>query len=236
MNIILFDEGQRFFSAADERCRHIGSVLHMSVGDSFLAGEYNGWRGRATITSADGEGIAFDFAPERFDGALHPLTVILASVRPICMKRILRELVSLGVGRLIVSGSDLGEKSYRSATLYTSGEYLEIMKSGAMQSGHTGLSDVVFTDDMASAIREAGREGEHLVLDVVPGAQSLSRMDLAGKELTLAIGGERGWSAGERALFQKEGYTPASLGGRILRTETAAVSAVSLALAGQGLI
>ncbi|MFC2386902.1 16S rRNA (uracil(1498)-N(3))-methyltransferase, partial [Treponema socranskii] len=45
-----------------------------------------------------------------------------------------------------------------------------------------------------------------------------------------------GWTDAERALFEKCGYTRASMGERILRTETAATAAASIILAEMGIL
>ena len=122
MNIVLFDKDTRHFDSSDERYQHIKKVLHMGVGDSFHGGIYNSFEGKATITSFTTEGLDFVFQEERDSSSLYPLTLIVAQVRPICMKRILRESASMGVERLILPISDLGEKSYSSASLYREGE------------------------------------------------------------------------------------------------------------------
>ena len=60
----------------------------MGVGDSFHGGEINGCEGKCTIESFDSDGLDFAFTPVSDTSALHPLTMIVAQVRPICMKRI----------------------------------------------------------------------------------------------------------------------------------------------------
>ena len=154
MNIILFEKGVRHFECKDERLIHIKKVLHMGVRDSFHGGEINGWEGKCRIERFDDNGLDFSFTPEFDSSSLYPLTMIIAQVRPICMKRILREAVSLGVGKLILPISDLGEKSYSSASLYTEGEYKSILLDGAMQSGKTGVSECIVTSNIEDAIKE----------------------------------------------------------------------------------
>ena len=151
------------------------------------------------------------------------------------MKRILRETVSLGVGRLILPISDLGEKSYASASLYTEGEYKSILLDGAMQSGKTGVSECLVVKSVEEAIEKAG-EGERLLLDNVIGSSPLSSLDLKNRSVILAIGPERGWSERERKLFLSSSFSPVLIGDRILRTETAAVAAPSVALSRMGLL
>ena len=235
MNIILFDKGERHFDSKDDRVVHIRKVLHMGVGDSFHGGEINGWEGKCKIEKIDDSGLYFSFSPLSDTSSLYPLTMIVAQVRPICMKRILREAVSLGVRKLILPISDLGEKSYSSASLYTEGEYKSILLDGAMQSGKTGVSECIVTSNIEEAIKEAG-EGERLLLDNVIGARPLSSLSLENTRVILAIGPERGWSDRERSVFISSGFSPVLIGDRILRTETAAVSGPSIALTRMGLI
>jgi 16S rRNA (uracil1498-N3)-methyltransferase len=43
-----------------------------------------------------------------------------------------------------------------------------------------------------------------------------------------AVGPEGGWTAEEEALFTSEGWQPVSLGPRILRAETAGITAMAV--------
>ncbi len=233
MNIILFKENETFLDFRDERAEHIRKVLHLSVGDAFKAGMINGQQGMARIEEMSKEGIRLSFDFQEEGSALYPLTMIIAQVRPICMRRILREAVSLGAERLILPVSDLGEKSYLNSSLYTTDEYERILIDGAMQAGFTGVSECVLANGIKEAI-DMLPKGERLLLDNVVGAEPLSQIDLTGKSVILAIGPERGWSARERSVFIESGFRPVLLGNRILRTETCAVAGAALALSRMG--
>lgn len=236
MNIILLSANETFIPSSDERARHIRKVLHMGKGDSFRAGIINGEIGTAMITSDGEEGIAIAFREEEDGSALYPLTLIVAQVRPICMRRILREAVSIGVGRMILPVSDLGEKSYLSASLYRDGEYKGILLDGAMQSGQTGVSDTSLAGSVEEAISMLPPSSHRILLDNTLSAVALSSMDLKDESVVLAIGPERGWSDRERRLFMDSGFEPALLGSRILRTETAVPAASAIALSRMGYI
>lgn len=239
MNIILFDgfpEGG-FIPASDERASHILNILHLRQGDSFKMGIINESEGEATIEAVSDDGITVSYKSS-CKPVLYPVTLLCAQVRPICMKRILREAVSLGVGRIILCGSDTGEKSYLSSNLYKTGEYREYLLDGAMQSAHAGLPEVLFADHANMAVRlvRENCEGADLImLDNVVGAIPLSTAEV-GKSAVLAIGPERGWSDRERKLFQESGFRPMLLGSRVLRTETACSTGVAVLLSRMGLL
>src|SRR5262245_49901020 len=64
------------------------------------------------------------------------------------------------------------------------------------------------------------------------GGESLSAVSSklpSVNQLSLCVASEGGWSEGELRKAESCGFTPVSLGSRILRTETAAIVAVSLA-------
>lgn len=232
MNIILFShlDAENSLPLSDYRALHIRKILKLGAGGQFLAGEANGAKGLATILSLDSDTLRFSFTAGESSPPLYPITLLVAQVRPICMRRILREAVSLGVSQIILAGGDTTEKSYADAKLYKEGEYLSILLDGAMQSGETGVSEVVFASSVEGAITHLGDVGTKIVLDNVMEAKSLASFPVPKTPVVLAIGGERGFSDRERALFLASGFVPASLGKRILRTETASSAGLAVLL------
>lgn len=236
MNIILFEAmpDNNIIPLNDERAKHIITVLKLKKGDSFKMGILNKSEGHAEISDISENGIAFTYSEESVP-SLYPVTLMVAQVRPICMKRILREAVSLGVERIILTGSDTGEKSYLSSSLYKSGEYREYLLDGAMQSAHAGISNVVFADKVSDAVRLAGNADNLIVLDNVNSPSDLSKAEIKGNCI-IAIGPERGWSDKERSIFSGAGYKSMLLGTRVLRTETACSAGVAVLLSRMGLL
>ena len=239
MNMILFEElpSDNLISASDERARHIIEVLKLKSGDTFRMGIINRSEGDATVTDITDEGVFFSYTPTSVP-TMHPVTLLCAQVRPICMKRILREAVSLGVKNIILCGSDTGEKSYLSSNLYKTGEYKEYLLDGAMQACHAGMSEVFFTntaDGAIKKIKDLCPASDLIVLDNVVGSVPLSSADV-GPDAVIAIGPERGWSDRERRIFSKAGYRPMLLGSRVLRTETACSTGVAVLLSRMGLL
>lgn len=252
MNIVLF-EGNRFFPRGDDRYQHIRKVLKKGVGDSFFAGIVDGDEGTATITAMDDSGLSFDFVPEARARPLPPVTMIIGFPRPIQLKRILRDVASLGAQTIVLAGTDLGEKSYRDSTLVDRGAARAALLDGCSQSGSSAVPRLEMLDSIDEAIRatraatgasdasaQRGSAVQRIVLDVVnadcPLVDAPFGMPDAAHPLVLAIGSERGWSERERALFRSEGFMACSMGERILRTETACVAALGIALARSGLM
>lgn len=240
MNMILFDQMPKggLIPASDERAKHISQVLKLRVGDTFRMGIINESEGTATVVSLSDEGVLVSYESE-MQPSLYPVTLICAQVRPICMKRILREAVCLGVQRIILCGSDTGEKSYLSSNLYKTGEYKEYLLDGAMQACHAGMPEVIFTYSADKAIEKAkelsGSDTSFIMLDNVVGAIPLSQAQVLPSAV-LAIGPERGWSDRERKCFTDACYQPMLLGSRVLRTETACSCGIAVLLSRLGVL
>jgi 16S rRNA (uracil1498-N3)-methyltransferase len=72
------------------------------------------------------------------------------------------------------------------------------------------------------------RAGEGLKILLSPLSElSLSKIGLQGEEIILAAGPEAGFSPEEEAALVRQGFVPVRLGPRVLRTETAAIAAIS---------
>lgn len=240
MNIVLFDTERRF-DARDERYKHITRILGKTAGDVFFAGRINGPSGNARILRCDASGLDFEFEETLPFRPLYPVRLIIGFPRPIQLKRLLRDLASLGAEKIILAGTDLGEKSYRESRLADPSVAHKNIMDGCIQAGGTAVPGLSITTSVDAALQEE-QSGNALrfVLDLAPDTVPLFGRDYAGvcdaRPLVLAIGSERGWSERERVLFRSCGYEPCSLGKRILRTETAATAACAIALAASGLM
>jgi len=238
MNIILFDElpAGMVLENDDFRAEHIRKVLRLQVGDSFSMGIVNGPSGIATIEAMDSTGITLGWEPQESRSELHRVTLLVAQVRPICMKRILREAVSLGVAELLVVGADTAERSYADAKLWSTGEYRKYLLDGAMQSGQTGMPSFRLVESVGSALVDSDKWKTRILMDNVLAGEPLPLMEYPESPLVVAVGPERGWTERERILFLEHGFVPKSMGSRILRTETACSAALAIVLGRMGLL
>ena len=249
MNIVLFEEAELVspLPLCDPRIKHIQKILHKGVGDSFDAGIVNGAAGTAEILSVSPQGMEFRFVANGDGKPLHPVTMIIGFPRPIQLKRLLRDIASLGVSQVHLCGTELGEKSYLKATLSQPEELHAMLKDGSIQAKSTHVPQVFVHQNVAScldfvagntSIQVAGNTSIRVALDNIEPTASLqgflssqfSADEAKTAGVVAAIGSERGWTANERNLFRERGFTLCGMGERVLRTETAATTAVAIIL------
>ena len=247
MNICLFspEEILNPLDIQDERAQYILKILHKKESECLSAGIIGNQAGTAVIKkisveekkSSDGKKIFkggkiyFDFTPESDGKKLYPLKMIIGFPRPIQLKRLLRDMASLGVQEVHLTGTELGEKSYLKSDLATKGEAEKFLLDGSVQAGSTQIPKLFIHQTLKNCLEQIDLEGKLLALDNIEPSQSLScALKEKPQKAIAAIGSERGWTNYERQLFRQNGFELLSMGKRILRTETASTVAVSLIL------
>ncbi|MCR5288710.1 MAG: 16S rRNA (uracil(1498)-N(3))-methyltransferase [Treponema sp.] len=248
MNICLFNPGEQSIPLRDERAQHLIKVLHKKQGDTFTAGIVGGKAGTATITkitdktNSDGGTLSFTFEPQSEGKPLYPLTMLIGFPRPIQLKRLLRDMAGLGVCSVMLTGTELGEKSYMQSTLVQRGAAYKMLYDGTVQAGSTHVPEIQTFNNLKQSV-ECIHDSVKIALDNIRPSVSLFQflqqnpLQDTGNQvynITAAIGSERGWTNSERDFLEHSGFTLCGLGSRILRTETAATVAASLILAAMG--
>ena len=170
--------------------------------------------------------------------------LILAPPRPRALKRLLPQLAALGVGRIVLVGAAKVEKSFWGAQLLREEVYRPLLVEGLMQSGTTAVPEIVsernirryLTQQVAHAFSGGARIIAHPA-PAGPGASSdggaspsagpRSGADGALGRVVIAVGPEGGWTDEEVGLFETQGFVRYSLGGRILRTDTATIALIA---------
>jgi RsmE family RNA methyltransferase len=238
VNIILVEEFElgRALSRRDERTAHLLKVLRKKKGDEFEAGILGGMRGKGRIEKVNLDGSIF--ISVEADNPPPPrlkLRVAAGFARPIQLRRLLRDLSSMGVEAVDLVGSDLSEKSYRDTRLFTSGGARAALIEGAAQAKDTVIPSLAVYNFLEEWLAKRPWEnsgalrGPMLVaMDNVRPEGSLFHIGMTTRPVVAAVGPERGWSDRERDLFEKAGFLRLSMGSRPLRTETACVAACAL--------
>lgn len=239
MNRILFEEDELkdgFAAINDFRSEHILKVLHGEVGQTLKTGVVNGPIGNSTITAIDGTRITLQC--NHSEQSMEPWAdIILAPPRPRVMKRLLPQLATLGVGKIILVGAKKVEKDFWGATLLKNEISREYLKDGLMQGGSSILPSIEihrnlrkFLDeelDMRFAVNKRIIAHPYKQQNISE-TEAFQKATNDPRRLLLAIGPEGGWTDEEVAYFMKHDFSPVSLGRRILKTETAAIALLAI--------
>lgn len=245
MNRILFSreevsaDGTTVFD--DARAVHVLHILHGQVGQRLKTGVVDGLTGHGTITEI------VPYAPDPQTGtprgritlacrhdtpSLEPwIDLVLAPPRPRALKRLLPQLASLGVGRIVLVGAEKVEKAFWGAQLLKPEVYRPLFVEGLMQAGTTACPVLDVEKSFARYLQsarfdEAFAASRRLVAHPGERCDALSpRGD--GERIVLAVGPEGGWTAQEVALLEEKGFRTLSLGRRILRTDTALIALIA---------
>lgn len=248
MNICLFnpDEISIPLSTKDERGQHIVKILKKNAGDCFDAGITGGPNGTATITDIRDDLIYFEFKATGRGKPLFPLTLIIGFPRPIQLRRLLRDAAGLGVKKIILTGTELGEKSYMESNDIKDGAAQKMLYDGTVQAASTHIPELVCVKTLAEAVEISENNGDSafnvphskIALDNRRPSKSLHEFleNEGSQSYVAAIGSERGWTDRERDFLEAQGFTLCSMGSRVLRTETAVTVAASIILDGMGVL
>lgn len=235
MNRILFEKSEITDGVAEfsgERAAHIVEVLHSEVGDTVKTGELDGKIGTGvvkkieSVESKDGKSYVIRLELSRTGESLQPWAdLILAPPRPRVFKRLLPQLAAMGVGDIVLVGAKKVEKAFWGATVLKEENYRPLLVDGLMQSGTTIVPRLELRRNFVRFIRE---ELDSLYPDSTRIVAHPYNAEPIGEppqgRLLIAIGPEGGWTDEEVELLKSKGFQCRSLGGRILRTDTATVA------------
>jgi 16S rRNA (uracil1498-N3)-methyltransferase len=222
-----------------DRARHLARVLRAEPGMEFdvLAGG-RAWRSR--IASVRPDSVEFLLIEELAAGRPLPVTLLLSIFKFDRMEWAIEKAVELGVARIVPLVAERTEKHLAAAAARRVERWRRIAAEAAQQSRRGDVPAIDPPERLTE--RVAGKQAPasvRVLLSETEEDQTLlhilggRRPDPAG-DISLAIGPEGGWTAGEMARFEQSGWLAATLGPRILRVETAAIAALAVAAAALG--
>lgn len=223
--ILLFPED---FTSPDRvrltgrRLEHVREVHRATEGEVLTVGVVDGNVGVGTVTRIDREALEMavdvpDDPPEPL-----PLTLVLAMPRPKVLNRVIIAATSLGIKEIHLVNAWRVEKSYWETPRLSPENLLEQSILGLEQCRDTVMPRITthrfFREFAEELLPEASADSLRLVAHPY-NARALPVS--VRQRVTLAIGPEGGWIDAEIGSFARAGFTPVSLGARILRVETA---------------
>jgi 16S rRNA (uracil1498-N3)-methyltransferase len=211
--------------------QHLAQVLRGRVGQEFdIATGESVRRGR--ITSIMDGRVEFELGEVIVAAAIPNLAVVLSIFKFDRMEWAIEKCVELGTTRIVPVIAQRTETHLAKAAEKRVERWQRIAVQASEQSRRASVPEILQPQTLHAAVTEA--RSTRIVL-----AESEEKMTLkdalqasrVAGELTLAFGPEGGWTESELKLFQGAGWMAASLGGNILRVETAVIAAVAITLA-----
>ncbi len=214
----------------DGRVKHITSILKLVCGQQFQAGVLGQSLGLATILTITSSQITFDYQSVSLPTPRLPIHLLIGATRPPVMRRILKDMTTLGAMSITILHTQNSEKSYLHSSLWQDGAYKTPLYEGLEQARSVLIPTVERAFSLPEWLKKQPLADARLVLEASATSQ-WHPMAAANKSLTLAIGPERGFTINEVALLKEAGFTPTSMGATTLRTETSCTAAFALAAA-----
>jgi len=202
----------------------IGAQVTLFTGDNH---EYS-----ATICEISKKFVTLEVAQARLVNRESPLNVhlIQAVSKGDKLDWVFQKSVELGVSHLIPVTTSRTSFSLSGARLDKKIQHWQgVISSACEQCGRNKVPDIRPVEDVKKVISEyKNHSATKIVLNPLT-TQSLRQINVDTKELVLLIGPEGGLSEEEICFAEQNGFISCVLGDRILRTETAALTMLSLA-------
>jgi 16S rRNA (uracil1498-N3)-methyltransferase len=219
--------------------RHIGRVLRLGPGAEIIVVDGAGSAARAEITAVEATAVHAAVCERLAAEHEPPVAVTLAQGLPKGDKfeYIVQKAVELGAASIWPLACENCTVRYDAAKQGSRRDrWQKIAAEAAKQCGRDAVPAVVPVRAPAAALAEAGAETEIIMLYEGQGGEPLREI-LAGSgasSFLLLIGPEGGFSPAEVELCRSRGVRIATLGPRILRTETAALAALAVVMYEKG--
>ncbi|MCK7459598.1 16S rRNA (uracil(1498)-N(3))-methyltransferase [Idiomarina aminovorans] len=208
--------------------QHLIKVLRLNVGDTIVLFNGDEQNYEATIASVEKKSAHFIATRSQANKSESPVNIHLAQVisRGDRMDFVLQKSVELGVTEITPLFSErCGVKLNGDRLAKKQLQWQKIVRSACEQCGRSVVPKVKPALQLSDFIEDAFA-GLRLTLD--PTAKKpLSSFQQADKGIQLLIGPEGGFTDDEVSNAEQQGFKPMRLGPRVLRTETAALSALT---------
>jgi RsmE family RNA methyltransferase len=151
------------------------------------------------------------------------VSLVLAMPRPKALRRVIPAVASLGIDRVVLANAARVEKSYFDSKVLAPAFLDGLVDLGLEQARDTRPPRIEVRERFRPFVEDEldGWAGASVRLAPHPAAlAAVPRVD-AERPVTLAIGPDGGWVPFEVDLLEHAGFTPVSLGARVLRVEVA---------------
>ena len=215
----------------EDQAHYIGRVLRMRAGDQLTVFNGQGGEFSATAQSIKKNTAVLLIGAQSDSNTESPLKVHLVQ----CISRgermdfIMQKATELGVKRISPVVSEYGViKLDTKRAAKRRDHWQSVTESACEQSGRTRPPLIDPPMDLNTWFGSRTKETDTDLLLRPGAATSLAAMPTPGTKVCLLIGPEGGFSDSEYDDAELAGFNAVSLGPRILRTETAAIAAITI--------
>jgi 16S rRNA (uracil1498-N3)-methyltransferase len=237
-----FAPGGKSVTLAGDEARHLRDVLRLKRGDEVFVFDGEGLEYRCLIEDARRDGaqleVCAEVSPASPESPLH-LTLATALLKGEKFDLVVQKATELGVARILPVMTKLADVRLRDEadTSKRTARWQRIALEAAKQSGRARVpqinAPVAFDALIGDAFRDAPASFETVrllfserdgvgLLETIKGWSNMPQGALA------LVGSEGGWTDEELASAQEAGWYIVTLGGRIMRAETAAIAITAL--------
>ena len=216
------------------RAHHLTRVLRLGVGETVVLFDGSGTEWPAEILEVGRQLVRFKVAAGtkiNRESSLH-LVLALGLTRPRIMDLIIQKVTELGVNTIVPVKTERAQR-------WSAGErgtsrlrrWKRIAQEAARQSGRNLVPDISPPADFSRLLANQKETGLKLICWEEEDSGSLRTVlaEQAGsRQICVLIGPEGGFSVNEVERATAAGFQSVSLGKRVLRTETAAITVIGL--------
>ncbi|HAF15438.1 MAG TPA: 16S rRNA (uracil(1498)-N(3))-methyltransferase [Blastocatellia bacterium] len=221
---------------ASHEARHLREVLRLKTGEEVYVFDGAGkeFRCRVEDSRRDRAGLQVlaEVAPARPESPLL-LTLAVALLKGEKFDLVVQKATELGVIKIVpvkTTNADIHLHDQSDAVKRVT-RWQRIALEAAKQSGRALVPEVTSPINFASLIETASAAGNGVMFSERDGRslfKARERLPANLSSLTALVGPEGGWTDEELATAREAGWKIVTLGGRTLRAETAAITAVAL--------
>ena len=211
------------------RLHYLRKVLRLSDGDKLSVFDGENLEREATLSGSE---LTLHTTRPTMPPSPVQLTLVQGIARGDRMDTIIQKATELGINRIVPIFTERCEVKLAGDRLAKRlAHWRQIALSACEQCGRSQLPVVEPACGLRTAIGERAEDQTDAIVLSPQGDTPFSQQRLTHQRLWLAVGPEGGFDQAELSTLVEHGFSAATLGPRVLRTETAGPAAIAIAQA-----